>query len=146
MKYPNTKLPRLCYSRFSMQKMLNIIKGLSKAKALGHNTLLQELCSKLASVHLNRLLKLYNQNLKLKTIHIIHSVNILCIILRSRNCYILNFSLALCLQKHRFGRYDSDSHLAGRTQNVLFSLVKTSLDSCQEESLLLMYDHSLIIF
>lgn len=128
------------------EEMLNIVKGLSKAKAPGHNTLLQELCSKLASVLLDRLLELCNQNLKLKTIHITHSVNILCIIVRRKNCYILNFFLALCLQKHQFGRYDSDSHLAGKIQNVLFSLVKTSLDSGQEESLLLMYGHSLTIF
>lgn len=126
--------------------MLNIVKGLSKAKALGHNTLFQELCSKLASVPLDRLLELYNQNLKLKTIHITHSVNILCIVLRRKNCYILSFSLALCLQKHQFGKYDSDSHLAGRIQNVLFSFAKASLDSRQEESLLLMCDYSLIIF
>lgn len=100
--------------------MLNIIKGLSKARALGHNTLLQELCSKLASV-LDRLLRLYNQILKLKTIHFAHSVNILCIMLRRKNCYSLNSSLALCLRKHQFGRYDSDSHLPGRIQNVLFT-------------------------
>lgn len=56
------------------EEMLNIVKGLSKAKALGHNTLFQELCSKLASVPLDRLLEPYNQNLKLKTIHITHSV------------------------------------------------------------------------
>lgn len=55
MKHPNTKLPRLCYSTLN-GKMLNIIKGLSKVKALGHNTLLQELCSKLASVRLVHLL------------------------------------------------------------------------------------------
>lgn len=60
--------------------MLNIIKGLSKTKALGHNTLLQELCSKLAHVLLDRSLELYNQIWKLKTIHITHSVNILCIL------------------------------------------------------------------
>lgn len=55
-------------------EMLNIIKGLSKAKALGHSTLLQELCSELASVLLVHLLELYNQILKLKTIHFTHSV------------------------------------------------------------------------
>lgn len=120
MKHPNTKLPRLCYSTLN-GKMLNIIKGLSKAKALGHNTLLQELCSKLASVRSVCLLELYNQILKLKTIHITQSVNILCNILRRKNCYSLNFSLALCLWKHQFGRYDSDSHLAGKIQNVLFT-------------------------
>lgn len=127
-------------------EMLNIIKGLSKAKALGHNTLLQELCSKLASVFLDHLLEFYNQILKLKSIHVAYSVNILCIILRRKNYYSLNLSLAPCLQKHQSGRYDSDSHLPGRIQNVLFSLMKTSLDSCQGESLWLMYELSLIIF
>lgn len=125
-------------------EMLNIIKGLSKAKALGHNTLLQELCPKLASVLIDCLLEFYNQILKI--IHVAHTVNILCIILRRKNCYSLNLSLALCLQKHQSGRYDSDSHLPGRIQNVLFSLMKTSLDSCQGESLWLMYELSLIIF
>ena len=55
--------------------------------------------------------------------------------MKKENCYTLNFSLAPHLQKQQFGKYDSDSHLAGRIQNVLFSLMKTSLDSCQEESL-----------
>lgn len=78
-------------------EMLNIIKSLSNAKALGHNTLLQELYSKLASVFLDRLLEFYNQILKLKSIHVAYSVNILCIILRRKNCYSLNLSLAPCL-------------------------------------------------
>lgn len=55
--------------------------------------------------------------------------------IEKEDCYSLNFSLAPCLQKQQFGRYDSDSHLAGKIQNVLFSLMKTSMDSCQEESL-----------
>lgn len=79
------------------REMLNIIKDLSKAKVLGHNTLLQELCPKLASVLLDHLLEFYNQISKLKIIHVAYSVNILCIILRRKNCYSLNLSLALCL-------------------------------------------------
>lgn len=55
--------------------------------------------------------------------------------MKKENGYSLNFSLAPRLQKQQFGKYGSDSHLAGRIQNVLFSLMKTSLDSCQEESL-----------
>lgn len=60
--------------------MLNIIKGLSQAKALGHNTLLQELCSKLTCVLLDCSSEHYNQIWKLKTIHITRSVNTLYII------------------------------------------------------------------
>lgn len=69
-------------------EMLNIIKGLPEAKTLGHNTLLQELCSKLTSVLLDRLLELYNQISKLKTNHITHFVNIFCIILRRKTATV----------------------------------------------------------
>ena len=68
-------------------EMLNI-KGLSQAKALGHSTLLQELCSKLARVLLDCSLEHYNQIWKLKTIHITCSVNILCIMLRKKTATV----------------------------------------------------------